>query len=77
MARHRLLQNVRLPPAPEARLTAEYELPRLTDEADSTAFLTAHSSASGTVETRQAKADRVFDNLQGFFKDGKLLSSAV
>jgi lactate dehydrogenase-like 2-hydroxyacid dehydrogenase len=33
--------------------------------------------ASGTVETRQAMADRVFDNLQGFFKDGKLLSSAL
>lgn len=32
--------------------------------------------ASGTVETRQAMADRVFDNLQGFFKDGRMLTPA-
>lgn len=32
--------------------------------------------ASATVETRQAMADRVFDNLQAFFRDGSLLSQA-
>lgn len=32
--------------------------------------------ASGTHETRQAMADRVFDNLQGWFADGRLLSQA-
>ena len=33
--------------------------------------------ASGTVETRQAMADRVFDNLQSFFATGQLLSAAA
>ena len=32
--------------------------------------------ASGTEETRQAMADRVFDNLQGFLRDGRLVSPA-
>ena len=32
--------------------------------------------ASGTVETRQAMADRVFDNLQLFFAEGRMLSAA-
>jgi hydroxypyruvate reductase len=32
--------------------------------------------ASGTEETRQAMADRVFDNLQGFFRDGRMPSPA-
>lgn len=32
--------------------------------------------ASATVETRQAMADRVFDNLDQFFKDGRLISAA-
>lgn len=32
--------------------------------------------ASGTEETRQAMADRVFDNLQGFFRDGRMVSPA-
>jgi hydroxypyruvate reductase len=32
--------------------------------------------ASATRETRQAMADRVFDNLQGFFADGRLVSAA-
>lgn len=32
--------------------------------------------ASGTEETRQAMADRVFDNLQGYFRDGRLVSPA-
>jgi lactate dehydrogenase-like 2-hydroxyacid dehydrogenase len=32
--------------------------------------------ASGTHETRQAMADRVFDNLQGWFAEGRLLSRA-
>jgi lactate dehydrogenase-like 2-hydroxyacid dehydrogenase len=32
--------------------------------------------ASGTEETRQAMADRVFDNLQGYFADGTLVSAA-
>ena len=33
--------------------------------------------ASGTVETRQAMADRVFDNLQLFFAEGRMLSAAT
>jgi hydroxypyruvate reductase len=41
---HRVLQNVRLPPALEARLAAEYNLHRLTDEADPQAFLAAHGA---------------------------------
>lgn len=32
--------------------------------------------ASGTEETRQAMADRVFDNLQGYFREGRLVSPA-
>jgi lactate dehydrogenase-like 2-hydroxyacid dehydrogenase len=32
--------------------------------------------ASATEETRQAMADRVFDNLQGFLRDGRLISPA-
>lgn len=32
--------------------------------------------ASATRETRQAMADRVFDNLQSFFADGRLVSAA-
>jgi hydroxypyruvate reductase len=32
--------------------------------------------ASGTEETRQAMADRVFDNLQSFFATGRLVSEA-
>lgn len=32
--------------------------------------------ASGTEETRQAMADRVFDNLQGFLRDGRMISPA-
>ncbi len=32
--------------------------------------------ASATRETRQAMADRVFDNLQAFFAEGRLLSAA-
>ena len=32
--------------------------------------------ASGTEETRQAMADRVFDNLQAFFATGRLVSAA-
>jgi lactate dehydrogenase-like 2-hydroxyacid dehydrogenase len=32
--------------------------------------------ASGTEETRQAMADRVFDNLQGYFRDGRMVSPA-
>ena len=32
--------------------------------------------ASGTVETRQAMADRVFDNLELFFREGRLVSPA-
>lgn len=32
--------------------------------------------ASGTQETRQAMADRVFDNLHGFFTSGQLVSQA-
>lgn len=32
--------------------------------------------ASGTEETRQAMADRVFDNLQCFFRDGRMVSPA-
>jgi lactate dehydrogenase-like 2-hydroxyacid dehydrogenase len=32
--------------------------------------------ASGTFETRQAMADRVFDNLHGFFETGKVRSGA-
>lgn len=32
--------------------------------------------ASGTEETRQAMAERVFDNLQGFFRDGCMVSPA-
>jgi hydroxypyruvate reductase len=32
--------------------------------------------ASGTEETRQAMADRVFDNLQAFFRAGTLVSAA-
>lgn len=32
--------------------------------------------ASGTVETRQAMADRVADNLDAFFRDGRLVSAA-
>ena len=32
--------------------------------------------ASGTRETRQAMADRVFDNLQSFFAAGRLISAA-
>jgi hydroxypyruvate reductase len=32
--------------------------------------------ASGTRETRQAMADRVFDNLQSFFAKGRLISGA-
>ena len=42
--KHRLLQNIRLLPALEARLAAEYDLHRLTDEADTKTFLTAHGS---------------------------------
>ena len=32
--------------------------------------------ASGTEETRRAMADRVFDNLQGFLRDGRMVSPA-
>ena len=32
--------------------------------------------ASGTRETRQAMADRVFDKLQSFFAAGRLISAA-
>ncbi len=32
--------------------------------------------ASGTEETRQAMADRVFDNLQGFLREGRMISPA-
>jgi lactate dehydrogenase-like 2-hydroxyacid dehydrogenase len=32
--------------------------------------------ASATEETRQAMADRVFDNLQGFLRDGRMVSPA-
>jgi hydroxypyruvate reductase len=32
--------------------------------------------ASGTQETRQAMADRTFDNLQGFLRDGHMVSPA-
>ncbi|HOY37479.1 MAG TPA: 2-hydroxyacid dehydrogenase [Piscinibacter sp.] len=32
--------------------------------------------ASGTQETRQAMADRTFDNLQGFLRDGRMVSPA-
>ena len=30
--------------------------------------------ASGTEETRRAMAERVFDNLQGFLRDGRMVS---
>jgi lactate dehydrogenase-like 2-hydroxyacid dehydrogenase len=33
--------------------------------------------ASATRETRQAMADRVFDNLQAFFAEGRLQSAAL
>lgn len=33
--------------------------------------------ASGTLETRQAMADRVFDNLESFFASGRLVSAAA
>lgn len=33
--------------------------------------------ASGTLETRQAMADRVFDNLESFFASGQLVSAAA
>jgi len=32
--------------------------------------------ASGTQETRQAMADRTFDNLQGFLREGRMVSPA-
>lgn len=32
--------------------------------------------ASGTQETRQAMADRTYDNLQGFLRDGRMVSPA-
>jgi len=38
--------------------------------------LLAPHIASATVETRQAMADRVADNLDAFFRDGRLLSAA-
>jgi hydroxypyruvate reductase len=33
--------------------------------------------ASATRETRQSMADRVFDNLQNFFREGRVVSSAL
>jgi hydroxypyruvate reductase len=33
--------------------------------------------ASGTEETRQAMADRTFDNLQGFLREGRMVSPAL
>ena len=38
--------------------------------------LTPHI-ASATRETRQAMADRVIDNLEGFFRDGRVRFSAI
>jgi hydroxypyruvate reductase len=34
-------------------------------------------NASATRETRQSMADRVFDNLQNFFREGRVVSSAL
>ncbi len=52
----------------------EPEVPRALFELDHVVLLP--HIASGTEETRQAMADRVFDNLQGFLRDGRMVSPA-
>ena len=52
----------------------EPNVPRALFELDNVMLLP--HIASGTEETRQAMADRVFDNLQGFFRDGRMVSPA-
>ena len=52
----------------------EPNVPRALFELDNVVLLP--HIASGTEETRQAMADRVFDNLQGFFRDGRMVSPA-
>lgn len=54
----------------------EYEpqVPRELFELDNVVLLP--HIASGTEETRQAMADRVFDNLQGFLREGRMVSPA-
>ena len=52
----------------------EPHVPRALFELDNVVLLP--HIASGTEETRQAMADRVFDNLQGFFRDGRMVSPA-
>ena len=43
-AKPKLLQNLKLPPAFEARLAVDYDMRRLIDEADPQAFLAAHGA---------------------------------
>ncbi len=52
----------------------EPNVPRALFELDNVVLLP--HIASGTEETRQAMAERVFDNLQGFFRDGRMASPA-
>lgn len=52
----------------------EPQVPRELFELDNVVLLP--HIASGTEETRQAMADRVFDNLQGFLRDGRMVSPA-
>ncbi|MGD9834790.1 MAG: 2-hydroxyacid dehydrogenase [Piscinibacter sp.] len=52
----------------------EPDVPRALFELDNVVLLP--HIASGTEETRQAMADRVFDNLQGFLRDGRMVSPA-
>ncbi len=52
----------------------EPNVPRALFELDNVVLLP--HIASGTEETRQAMADRVFDNLQGFLREGRMISPA-
>ncbi|WP_298831801.1 2-hydroxyacid dehydrogenase [uncultured Piscinibacter sp.] len=70
----RALQDGRIAGAALDVFENEPNVPRALFELDNTVLLP--HIASGTEETRQAMADRVFDNLQGFFRDGRMVSPA-
>lgn len=70
----RALQAKRIAGAALDVFENEPEVPQSLMELDNVVLLP--HIASATRETRQAMADRVFDNLQSFFAEGRLLSPA-
>lgn len=70
----RALQDKRIAGAALDVFEHEPEVPQALMQLDNVVLLP--HIASATRETRQAMADRVFDNLQSFFAEGRLLSPA-